>query len=316
MYNDTLKSKLQGYFENALSLKDSTRGFRRGDCPICDGKFSFGINYDKGKANCFKCNDAKVSLLKLVQMMERFVKFSDVTKFLQNQAGYEHFIPKVKETGLEVEDLELPESYKLITLGDSIISRAARKYMVGRGFSLPFLERSGVGYCTRGSHQGYIILPYYENGEIIYYNARRFMGSGPKFNNPSAERFGVGKNTMMYNVDALLLYNYPYLVESVTNSLTLKSKAVGFGGKTVSPWQFSTIIKAPTKGYTILLDRDAMKEALELALQIVPHKKVRVVKMPPNIDVNQLGRKGTLALVKQTPWANYSNLYKEYLHYK
>src|SRR5690606_20249091 len=121
---------------------------------------------------------------------------------------------------------ELPVGFTLLSLGNSMVSKSARKYMRERGFKIKELSMMGIGYCARGEYKYRIIIPFYEAGRLIYFNARQFIELGSKFKNPAIEDFGIGKNMLMYNVDALAIYNKIYLVESATNAITLGNNAV------------------------------------------------------------------------------------------
>lgn len=79
-------------------------------------------------------------------------------------------------------------------------------------------------------------------------------------------------------------------------------------GKVVSKYQLNELIKAPCQRYIILLDFDAQKYAIELALKLIQYKKVKLVLFDDNRDVNDLGRKQTLKLVYATRYQSYQEL--------
>jgi len=88
------------------------------------------------------------------------------------------------------------------------------------------------------------------------------------------------------------------------------SQAIAIGGKYASTYQRSDILRSPVKRVVILLDEDAYPEALDLGLKLCYHKKVKVVRMPKDKDVNDLGKKETIKLIKATPYMNHSQLIK------
>jgi DNA primase len=186
--------------------------------------------------------------------------------------------------------------------------------MKGRGYDIDELALKGVGYCTKGPYKGRIITPFYENGRVVYFNARKFIDVGEKHKNPSINEFGVGKSLLIYNVDALWLYNRTYLVESATNALTLGDRAIATGGKKLSNYQVSKIIKSPCKEVSIVLDKDAWWEALQLGLKLSPHKRVRLIEMPDDRDVNELGKKKSLKLIKKSKVLSYKEIYKLFIN--
>jgi DNA primase len=128
--------------------------------------------------------------------------------------------------------------------------------------------------------------------------------------NPPEEEFGIGKSNLIYNHDALYMYDKVYLVESITNAETLGDQAVAFQGKKLSEYQISNLIYSPCSKVVILLDDDAWEEAVQLAMRLVHYKRVKVVKMPEKQDVNDLGKKATLKLTKVVDYQRYMDLFK------
>lgn len=295
-YNSTFNGKILTYFrERSPELFKSTNGWYRLDCPFCFGNKSFGINIFVNKAKCHKC-DYNNRLIDSVKELEEKETFNNTLTFLDGFDGDTIF---KKSPKVEKKELALPDSFRLIGLGKTFLAKTARGYCKKRGFNIDYLTSRGVGYCEEGRYEGSLIFPFYYNGKLVYYSNRRFIMTGRKFDNPSEEEFGIGKSKLIYNRDALYLYKKIYLVESVTNALTLKDRAISLGGKTISTWQYNEILKSPVEQIDILLDMDAFKVAVELALKFVSYKKVRLIYWPGNDDVNKMGYKKTIEIIKQ-----------------
>ena len=158
----------------------------------------------------------------------------------------------------------------------------ARNYLKRRGFNIDELARKGWGYCNEGKYLGYVIIPFTEHGQLTYFNARLYMGAGPKYNNPEVDITGLGKSFIIYNADALEIYKTVYICEGA--------------------------IKSPVEKFIILIDPDAKDKALDLAFKLVPFKKVKVVFLPDNEDVNSLGKRKTLEYVRKTTYQTYQEL--------
>lgn len=308
----SIKSKLYPYFKHRLGLKKSTKGFLRGNCPYCGGKFTFGVNIDKLKVNCFKDCGIPRSLLGLVMYLENFETYHELRAFLDIQEEYAAYDSVFKDTKplKEYPPITLPEGYTPILSGSGLLANAARKYLRNRGFNLKRLSKSGVGYSLVGQYMGYLIFPFYSRGVLEFFQGRRFASSGPKMQNPKEEDYGIGKTFLIYNRDALFMYTRVYIVESITNALTLGDNAIALLGKTISNYQLSCIIQSPVQEIVIILDPDATMEAVTLALQLIYHKKVKLVYWPGNQDVNDLGKVKTLDLVKSTPYQKYIDFIK------
>lgn len=308
-YNVNIKGKLFKYFERKLGIKKSTKGFWRSDCVYCGGNYSFGINLESYKAHCFKCN-VKTDPIKLLMTMEDFETLSQAWAYLKIQQEYSAYERRVSVDKVEYSEIELPESFTILSGGQSIMGRCARNYMKKRGFNITSLSLAGIGYCTTGEYSGYIIFPYYRKGQLVYFQGRKYMGSGPKMKNPPQEQYGIGKSSLIYNEDALFIYRKIYIMESITNCRTIGENTIGLSGKDCSPNQFTRIILAPFEYAIIILDDDAMSKAYSLAMQMVPYKRVKVIQMPKGLDVNKLGKVKTMEIVKETPYGKYMDFFR------
>lgn len=316
-FNRQLMGKLVSYFKGKLGVTPHATGWlRQGQCPECGKEKKFGINLWLNRSNCFSCS-YHPKPLDLIIKLEGLSTYNEVYSLLEAFEGVEYLetnLPILKE-----KPATLPESFRLLSLGQSYVANMARSYMRKRGYNITSLTLKGVGYCVKGPYAFRIIIPFYEKGRLIYFNARQFIEVGEKHKNPSKTEFGIGKSLIIYNKDALYLYNTAYLTESVTNALTMGDRGFAVGGKLVSEYQMGAIINSPCKRIVILLDPDAYWEALHTGLQLVKHKQIKVVKFPMSYkgkekpDVNDLGKKFVLSLIKQTPWQSYKELYKLFL---
>ncbi len=308
-YNSNILRKLNQYFKERWHAHDYRNGWLKMDCPYC-GKHKFGVSISTNKANCFSCGDHK-NPFKVIMELEDLKTRPEVYNLLKAFEGSDYLEPVLQPR--EYSTITLPESFKLLSLGSSEMAKMAQNYMEGRRFNIDKLSMKGVGYCTKGDYMGFIIFPFYQQGKLIYFIGRQFIQLGEKFKNPSVEKFGIGKATLTYNIDALAIYNKIYAVESVPNVLTLGDNAIATLGKAVSGYQVSAIIRSPVKEVVIGLDEDARGEAIHLALKLVPYKKVKVLPFPPKKDINDIGRKATKKIEKETPWSTYQTLLKERL---
>lgn len=311
IYNEALGKKIAGYYQQRLGCREYQKGWMKGTCPSCGKHDKFGINISQARTNCFYCEEHP-NPIELILQVEGFSTHKEVYNHLNTFEDADYLQPAIEIYDYKIP--KLPEGFRLISLGKSSISDLARGYLKGRGFKISELELKGVGYCSRGEYMGYIIFPFYQRGRLIYYTTRRFIQVGSKFKNPKIEDFGIGKSSIIYNIDALGIYRKIRIVESVTNALTLGNNAIAIDGKIVSKWQLSAILRSPVELVEIILDRDAYKAALKMGMDIVNEKRVRVVLMPDEQDVNDVGRKKTKRIIKATQWVDYKSLYKGYIN--
>lgn len=307
-YNNSLKGKLFKYFSDKLKIKQSTKGWQRCNCPYCGAIYTFGINVEKNKAHCFRCETTETPL-QTVMNLEGFTENIQALNFLKIQQEYEAYDGMADREIFEKKDVLLPEGFIPINYADGIMGKAAQNYMVNtRKFRLSELTMAGVGYCLTGEYAGYIIFPFYAQGKLIFFQGRKFAGHGPKMKNPKNEDFGIGKSELIYNQDALFAYRVIDIVESITNALTLGEKAVAILGKSISPYQWSMIMGSPCECVNLLLDSDAYAKSLNLALRMCQLKRVKLIKMPEEKDVNNLGRQITKEMIRKTPYQEWMDL--------
>lgn len=297
-----IKEKLNAYFQKKLGMYEYNKGWLKGDCPSC-GEHKFGIHIPTDRSNCFKCG-FNLKPLKLIMKIEKIERYQELYQIINNLTGIKYY-EEVIENNEPKKELILPEGYRNIRNGDSRLAKAARNYLKKRGFNINELSLAGFGYGSVGKYFGYIIMPYFQNNKLIYFTTRLYIGSGPKFNNPPAEDYGVGKNSIIYNRDALYMYDRIFLAESITNSRTIGDNAIGIGGKVLSTIQFQEIIKSPCKKVVIGLDRDAIQYAIDIAFSLIDYKKVKIMVMPHDKDINDVGRKRSLIIANKAKYLTY-----------
>lgn len=302
------KGKIKTYLVKRLGAFEYKHGWLRVPvCPYCHRENKMGVNLSLNRCNCFRCGEHP-SPIQLIMDVEKFDTFHEVYQYLNNGDFNELTYTEEKVELSEAKPIYLPEGYINISFGTSELAKAMQRYCIKRGFSLELLSRQGVGYCTKGSFFGYLIIPYYYQGQLRYYNARNVLGNGPRYNNPNKDITGVGKEFIIFNHDALFMYRTIYLCEGAINALTMGEKGIATMGKSISRYQINEIIKAPVEHVIILLDNDAQDKAIDLAMKLINFKKVKVVLFEDDRDVNDLGRKAVMRKIYNTHYQNYQDL--------
>ena len=304
------KTQLYNYFVKRLGAYEYRNGWLRVPvCPYCGREQKMGVNLTTYRTNCFRCGEHP-SPAQMVMDIETLDTYAELITFLKHGDFSELSFTETKVELAEPKPVYLPDGFRLINQGDGHIAKIIRNYLKHRGFNIDELSKQGIGYCTKGDYFGYVILPFYSNGKLTYFNARLVIGNGPRYNNPPKSVTGLGKEFLIYNVDALELYNQIYICEGVFNALTVGERAIATMGKAVSRVQVNKFIKSPVKRFILLLDPDAKKQAIDLALKLVNFKSVKVVYLPEGKDANDLGRKEVMKLVWNTRYQSYSDLIK------
>lgn len=302
------KSQLKTYFIKRLGAFEYRRGWMKLPvCPYCHRELKMGVNLSMYRTNCFRCNEHP-NPSQLVMDIEGFETYHELINFLNSGKFDELEFREEKVELAEAKSLYLPEGFRILNIGQSQVAKSIRGYVKSRGFVISELSKHGVGYATKGAYFGYLIIPFYYRGQLRYYNARNVIGQGPRYNNPNKDITGVGKEFIIFNYDALEMYRSVYICEGALNALTIGDRGIATMGKAISGYQVNELLKSSCEGFIILLDPDAKKYAINLALKLVAYKKVKVVFLPKGKDVNDLGRKETLRLVYQTRYQSYQDL--------
>lgn len=302
------KSQLKTYFVKRLGAWDYKHGWMRIPvCPYCHRVEKLGVNLSLYRCNCFRCN-AHPSPAQLIMDIEGFDNYGELLHFL-NKGDFNDLEFKEEKIELaEKKDVYLPEGFINIKFGKSQLARSIRNYAIHRGFDIDQLSSQGVGYCNKGNLFGYLIIPFFYGNELRYYNARNVLGSGPRYSNPNKDTTGLGKEFIIYNHDALEMYNKVFICEGAFNALTMGNNAIATMGKSISAYQVNELIKSPVERFIILLDPDAKDYAINLALKLVAYKKVKVVYLPDGKDCNDLGKNKVLSYVYKYHYQDYQEL--------
>lgn len=302
------KSQLKTYFIKRLSAFDYKHGWMKLPvCPYCHRELKMGVNLSMYRTNCFRCNEHP-NPSQLVMDIEGFDTYHELINFLNSGKFDELEFHEEKVELAEAKPLYLPEGFRILNLGQSQVAKSIRGYVKSRGFVISELSKHGIGYATKGAYFGYLIIPFYYRGQLRYYNARNVIGQGPRYNNPNKDITGLGKEFIIFNYDALEMYRSVFICEGALNALTLGDRGIATMGKAISAYQVNELLKSSCERFIILLDPDAKKYAINLALKLVAYKKVKVVFLPDGFDVNDLGKKQTLKLVYQTRYQSYQEL--------
>ena len=288
-------------------MRDYRRGWMKGNCPYCGKNDKFGVNISMNRSNCFYCGSKKPPFLLLMDLEKIKDKYL-VFKLLEEQEKLDYYESPSLGQVKQVKDLELPGGFKLLSMGDNQLAKSARAYVKKRGFNPHKMALKGWGYGTKDKYKGYIIIPIFHKGKLVYFTSRRFLGTGPKFLNLEVEGNNMGKNMVIYNYEALFMYNRVRLVESIMNAETLGDNTIAINGKSLSRYQLNLIIKSPCTHITILLDKDAWQHAFKIALQLVDYKKVKIVEFQDDRDVNDLGKIKTLRKIYKSNYLTYNQL--------
>jgi hypothetical protein len=295
---------IHAYFEdNHGPLVRSTKGWYTGECPFC-GSQKLAVNPEKYSAKCWKgC---------FYGSAVRFVKEYLGCSYIDASTILEDQLPKLqieayRRTSTPEGSITLPEGYHPILEGHTPLAKMARRYLKQRDFDMNYLDMIGVGYCDADEYLGYIIIPFKREGELVYYIGRDFMNRGDKwrYKNPPYEQYGIGKGEVIFNEEALYLYDKAYLLEGWADAATIGNNACSLQGMVLSPGQLKVIQDSPVKELVFIADLGAEMEAIKIIEQIYLVKPVTLITLGNfrNLgkDVNEIGADLVLSLERTSP---------------
>jgi DNA primase len=236
-------------------------------CPFCTHhKLKLEVNMvpnAKGENfwHCWVCNAKGKTLLGLFKK----IKVSpDKIAELKSILG---FTPKetVESTVVKV---ALPKEYKpLINLSRTdIVAKHALMYLKKRGINKADILKYNIGYCEEGRYANRVIIPSYDaDGSLNYFIARAIdPDSTKKYDAPKCN-----KNEII-GLEYFVNWNVPVILcEGIFDAIAIKRNAIPLLGKTIPRALMMKLVQSNVKTVYVSLDRDALKDALKYAEELL-----------------------------------------------
>ena len=304
------------YFDNQFELVQGTKGWWRMIDPF-DPKAlvkrdrTLAVHFEMNQVMGFRSGYRASIETFLVELYQ--TTYQEIGKLKKIQGDTEP--PIIKPRRIEsIKSLELPTGTIPILEGDSAIGQAARSYMSNRGFDLYYLTSKGIGYIGSGPFTGFICLPCYENGKLVFYVLRDYLGRTVRYHNPPYDATIKSAGQVVYNSDALNLYEEIFITEGIIDALTVGPTCTATIGKEITLDQKSIYIKGKAKSYIVLSDPGAYARNRIQFATIAQYKKVKIVDLTIlGGDVNKVGLELVLDLVHDTPYYNPLDLFNQKL---
>jgi len=258
------------------------------------------INIQTQKWHCWISNQGGHKLFQLFRKLnankEQYDELKDIVGETKSLSSFKS---KVKE-----KTLHLPkEFHPLWNGGNNIIKRHALSYIAKRGMSMADIIRYNIGYCSEGLYTNRIIVPSYDcNGNINYFVGRDIYSGGMKYKNPPVSKDIIG-------FDLFINWDEPIvLCEGVFDAMAIKRNAIPLFGKTIPKKLMKKIYEKRVKTIYILLDSDAIKDAIKLTDKLMKNGiNVYFVKIKDE-DPSDMGFKKVINLIKKSEETSFSDL--------
>lgn len=313
-------TKELNYLMKMVSTKRISANSHHFACPACGGKLgrsgfavvlSGGVRLYCNQPSCSLNKSQRrkgTSMVDFVQMVDPSVRgYRDAQEKIQKARVlvevdlYEKFI--------DTKPLRLPYGTQLIGHGGGTMAEQARAYLEGRGFSIKELhDHYRIGYTSTqvktSPDYGWLIIPFYDvNARLVYYQKRSFLQreDGKRWDNPSAEKYGIGKASLIFNEFALYSGEDRMITtEGATDSMTLGPTAGGTLGLTLSDEVAFKLVHRGPKDLIYFLDAGAWVDCLLNAYELVKLGDENIWVVPVEEgedDPNTMGRERAFEVI-------------------
>tara|TARA_A200000159_G_scaffold119373_1_gene113303 strand:- start:1157 stop:2092 length:936 start_codon:yes stop_codon:yes gene_type:complete len=165
------------------------------------------------------------------------------------------------------DQVELPKEFKpLYKPTNSYKYKHAMNYVLGRGIRPADIVKYNIGYCEEGEYEDKIIIPSYdEKGKLNFFVGRSFYQTQYKHKNPKVSKDIVGFD-LLVNWDTPLI-----LCEGAFDAIAIRRNVIPLFGKSIQSELEKKIIGNTVKKLYIVLDSDAISNAIGLAKKFMSY---------------------------------------------
>ena len=196
-----------------------------------------------------------------------------------------------------IEQVQLPKEFKpLYKPTNSFKYKHALNYLLARGLRAEDIVKYNIGYCEEGEYRDKIIIPSYdERGKLNFFVGRSFYQTEYKHKNPKVSKDIVGFE-LLINWDTPLV-----LCEGAFDALSIRRNAIPLFGKSIQSELEKKIIGNSVKKLYIVLDSDAIKNALRLTKKFMSYGiETHLVDLGDQ-DPSDMGYENVNELIYNTP---------------
>lgn len=260
---------LLGTINSVLGKGKETSGHNYAfECPFCHHKKpKLEVNLvpnTKGENpwHCWVCGAKGRTLVglfkKLKASSEKITELKSVLGFTEKKTEEDNTTIKV----------ELPKEYKPLTnlSRTDVIAKHALQYLKKRGITKDDILKYNIGYCEEGRYKNMVIIPSYDKDGVLNYFIGRSFDKEPqrKYDSPKCN-----KNTII-GLEYFINWSVPVILcEGIFDAIAIKRNAVPLFGKTIPKALMLKLVEPHVKTIYIALDRDALREALNYAQDLL-----------------------------------------------
>ena len=143
----------------------------------------------------------------------------------------------------------------------------------------------GLRWCWHGRYAHRLVFPVYEDGRLIYWQARAMWNSIPgqryiKSLNPPKTKGAAVSSEVLMNLDVARHFGRVAITEGPIDLIHVGPSAVCTFGKRITAVQVAKLVQAGVKAIDFIWDADAFVEAVHTAKDLESLFDVRIVQLP------------------------------------
>ena len=274
-------------------LHNEMRGQISFDCPVCshdikgldkgDGKGNLEVNYSQHVYKCWACSETHGTHGHLGRLIDKYGNKKD--KQFYTLVRPDEFV----RDNRQYKPLKLPKEYQRFDEVNPIYPPRAQayNYLKRRGITDDIIKKYDIGFANGGEYSGRIIVPSFDDDEILNYFVARSWNkySKLKYKNPEAP-----KELLIFNESRIDWNKDIWVVEGVFDSFFVPN-SIPLLGKFLSEKLWETLYEKAQGRIIICLDSDAWEDAKGLYYKLSGGKlygKVDIIKLPDNKDLGDL----------------------------
>lgn len=213
----------------------------RVDCPFCgDRKQHLYINKTTGAWICFRCGQSGHDT--------KFTKFKNPYQRQSQETAVAILLRKL----FPEPPMEKKPGMVLPGWSKELRGSATLEYLNRRGISSEKVQEYKL---LTTNDDKYVLVPFYENGKLVYYQLRSTDGPG-KLNPSKHASNGFGKSDFLFGYDNAKDTGELVIVEGWADAIISGSDSVAINGKMLSRRQAKKIIELKPSRITLMLDGD------------------------------------------------------------
>jgi DNA primase len=288
--------------------KPTSRGNYAYHCAFCNHhKPKLEVNFTTNKDNtnpwaCWACGEKGKKLISLFRKLK-----APSNKIEQLKSYLKIETPEYEDVLYVDAEIKLPKEY--ISLSNiktkNISTKHALHYLKKRGITNDDIVKYNIGYCEYGDYSNRIIIPSYNSDcKLNYFTSRSFEDNAYKYKNPTVSRDIIP-------FELFINWNLPLILcEGPFDAIAIKRNVIPLFGKTIQNELMKKIVKSTVEKIYIILDKDAIKKALDFCQHLMDEgKEVYFVEMQDK-DASDVGFYGMIDKLHNTMPLTFSKLYE------